>query len=478
VLADLAFSDLVLWLPTWNTSGYVAAAQLRPTTGPTVFNDDLVGSFLPRGRRPVVDEALAQRRVITVAGADPASPVRGIPVPSAGRVIAVIAQHTDPSVDPARSPLEVTYVQVAERLAGMVAEGTFPPVGDSATPEDSPRVGDGLILLDPDGVVTYASPNALSAYRRLGLAADLGGNQLAQLSRFLTTRGGPVEADPSAVLRGRTAGGTEIEAKGAVVALRTVPLRVAGLRTGALVLLRDVSDLRRRDRELVTKDATIREIHHRVKNNLQTVAALLRLQARRLDAPDAVAALAEAERRIGSIALVHETLTTSPDPAVPFDQIADRLLAMVAALMRPEGEGGTEVEGGAGQRVTLRRAGSFGELDADLATPLALVLNELAQNAVEHGLGERGGSVVVRPVRGAGELAVAVEDDGAGLPADFDGAGSAGLGLQIARTLLADLGGSVELGPREGGGTTAVVRLPLLGGPLTPCARGPGRCGA
>ena len=79
------------------------------------------------------------------------------------------------------------------------------------------------------------------------------------------------------------------------------------------MLLRDVTDLRSRDRELVTKDATIREIHHRVKNNLQTVAALLRLQARRMTVPEARAALEEAVRRVGSIALVHETLSQSLD---------------------------------------------------------------------------------------------------------------------------------------------------------------------
>ena len=377
-------------------------------------------------------------------------------MPSSGRVVAVVAQHTDPSVDRARSPLEETYVAVADRLAGMVAEGTFPSPGEVHAPEDSPRVGDGLLLLDGEGGVTYASPNALSAYRRLGLAADLVGTSLAQTSRFLSPRRGPVDEDPTAILSGRTAGSVEIEAKGAVVALRTLPLLADGQRTGTLVLLRDVSDLRRRERELVTKDATIREIHHRVKNNLQTVAALLRLQARRLDAPDAVAALAEAERRVGSIALVHEMLSTSPDPDVPFDEIADRLLGMLTEFMAPEATSGE----GPG-RIVVRRVGSFGELDAELATPLALVLNELAQNAVEHGLAGRGGTLEVRPERLEGELVVAVEDDGVGLPADFDGAASARLGLQIARTLVADLGGQVELGPREGGGTRAVVRLPL-----------------
>src|SRR5690242_20990788 len=106
--------------------------------------------------------------------------------------------------------------------------------------------------------------------------------------------------------------------------LRALPLQAPGGEAGALVLVRDVTEVRRRDRALMTKDATIREIHHRVKNNLQTVAALLRLQARRVDAPEAKLALQESVRRVASIALVHETLSMSSDEAVDFDSIVDR----------------------------------------------------------------------------------------------------------------------------------------------------------
>src|SRR5207237_6543108 len=93
------------------------------------------------------------------------------------------------------------------------------------------------------------------------------------------------------------------------VMLRCLPLVEDGTVTGALVLLRDISELRRRDRLLISMDATIREIHHRVKNNLQTISSLLRLQGRRLDSPEAKGAIEESVRRIRSIALVHETLS-------------------------------------------------------------------------------------------------------------------------------------------------------------------------
>ena len=173
---------------------------------------------------------------------------------------------------------------------------------------------------------------------------------------------------------GRAPRETEVEGNGSVVQLRSIPLVVGGLRTGALVLVRDVTELRRRERELMTKDATIREIHHRVKNNLQTVAALLRLQARRLRAPEARAALEEAVRRVGSIAIVHETLSHAPEEIVDFDDIAERVAAMAGEVSAPE------------VRVIPVVKGRFGLLPAAVATPLALVLTELLQNALQHGL--------------------------------------------------------------------------------------------
>ena len=171
--------------------------------------------------------------------------------------------------------------------------------------------------------------------------------------------------------------------------MRAIPLTEGGQRVGALLLLRDVSELRRRERELLTKDATIREIHHRVKNNLQTVAALLRLQARRLPEGEAGrAALEEAVRRVGVIALVHETLSQGFDETVEFDDIAGAR----AAGRSPRWPRSST-------RSRRRCVGSFGTLRAEDATALAMIMSELVQNAVEHGLAETGGGTVER--RGA-----------------------------------------------------------------------------
>jgi two-component sensor histidine kinase len=184
-----------------------------------------------------------------------------------------------------------------------------------------------------------------------------------------------------------------------------------------------------------------------VKNNLQTVAALLRLQARRLDEPGARAALEESVRRVSTIALVHETLSLALDESVRFDGIADRVLAMCAEVAAPESD------------VRVVRRGDFGTLPAEVATPLAMILTELVQNAVEHA----GATVIeVRVERDDRQLSLVVQDDGAGLPAGFDLAQSPRLGLQIVRTLVeSELQGTLSVRTAAAGGTAASVVVPL-----------------
>ena len=290
--------------------------------------------------------------------------------------------------------------------------------------------------------MTYASPNAQSAYRRLGFNAHLVGEDLAVLISRLADD--PLEGtDAAERIAGRRCAasrrpGKEVEARGATVLIRALPLMPAGVPIGALVLVRDVTEVRRRDRALMTKDATIREIHHRVKNNLQTVAALLRLQARRVDIPEAKAALEESVRRVASIALVHETLSMSSDEAVEFDGIVDRV-----ADRRDRGRRPRRCRCGCAARA------SFGVLPAEIATSLVMVLNELLLNAVEHGFPRQrprrrgeARAVAVRPTGGGG-LGAPVPQAAARHgrrqrpgPADgFDADEGGRLGLQIVRAL-------------------------------------------
>ncbi|WP_432521346.1 sensor histidine kinase [Kineococcus sp. SYSU DK006] len=459
LISDLSFADLVLWVPSADRQHFVAVAHCRPTTGPTVHYDDVVGALLERGRRPQVDTTFDEAR--SLRGRDPEwdddVPVREetIPVVREGVVLGVLARHTNLATSRTPSRLELNYVKCADDLTRMIADGDFPQTAAPTGPRrGAPRVGDGMLRLDAEGVVTYASPNALSAFHRAGLIGELVGANLAEISSSLAASHLPVDESLPLVVTGRAPWRTDLETEAATLSMRAIPLtrreNGAPVRVAALLLVRDVSELRRRERELMTKDATIREVHHRVKNNLQTVAALLRLQARRIVSEEGRSALQEAMRRVETIATVHETLSQGIDENVDFDQVLDRCL-MMAAEVATEGA----------ERIRTVREGRFGELRQEDATALALVLTELVTNAVEHGFGPgRGGSVVVKVEHTSDDrIEVVVSDDGVGLPADFQ-VGSSGLGTQIVRSLVqGELRGRMAFGSSPSGGTEVHLDL-------------------
>ncbi len=459
MLADLSFADLLLCVRIHSGDEFMVVAQVRPATGPTVYAEDMVGTTL---RRWTLSTAMREGRIVREG--DPewerGVPVRveAVPVRSDGQVIALLARDTNLSATRSPSALELAYLRTAGDLVQMVAEGTFPFAAGFTDSAEAPRVGDGMIRLDADGVIVYASPNAVSAYRRLGHTGNLSGEALIDVHRQLLGPAGmsaPAKgaAEIPAGLRFREAMrrgapvDDEIELPGAVVLLRAIPL-MPGRERGTLVLARDATELRRREAQLLSKDATIREIHHRVKNNLQTVAALLRLQARRMVVPEARLALRESVRRVTSIALVHETLSQSMGEEVDFDAVADQLAAMTVDVAAT------------GSRASVHREGEFGVLPGPLATPLALVLSELLQNAVEHGAAT---SIRLAVARRGNQLDMVVADNGRGLPSGFNLEKATGLGLQIVRTLVVgEMRGTLALRPAPDTGTEAAVAIPWV----------------
>jgi two-component sensor histidine kinase len=348
------------------------------------------------------------------------------------------------------SRLELNYREIAHQLYRMVAEGKFPYQNASSLFDPQPRVGDGLLRLDINGAITYASPNARSAFGRMGWNNALEGETLHEVAQQITTPQNLAHEEGLRVqLSGRAIRRVEMENAGGTIDLLVLPVSQGEDRVGALILLQNVTELRRRERELVTKDATIREIHHRVKNNLQTVSALLRLQARRIDDPAANAALNEAVRRIASIALVHETLSSGSDSSVAFDDVLDRLVTHSLDLSSRMNE------------LVITRTGFLGSLDPTIATPLSLVVTELIHNALEHGLEKGGSSLEISLERTSDSAHISIIDDGVGLPAGFDLATSSNLGLQIVRTLTEnELKGELVL-ESTGDKTTARLTFPI-----------------
>jgi two-component system, sensor histidine kinase PdtaS len=461
LLADLAFADIVLWVPSAQGS-FVAVAHARPSSSATLFYRDFVGQDVRPEWVSQVTQAFETAHIVDSASPDwfeeTPTRVRAVPVmrrlsPSGAATtthpIAVISRHTNLSEARTPSRQELTFNECANDLFAMIEVGDFPDLGAPAGPRrGAPRASDGLIRLDVDGIVTFASPNGLSAFNRMGFGGELEGESLAEVTTGLLAGKLTVDESLPLVVTGRAPWRTDIEAKGVTVSLRSIPIRDRGDRVGAIVLSRDVTELRHQEQELLTKDATIREIHHRVKNNLQTVASLLRIQARRSHSDDARESLTQAMRRVAAIAVVHDTLSEGLSQNVDFDAVFERVLLLIA-----------EISSTHNAKVHPKFSGSFGELPSAYATPLSLALTELVTNAIEHGLNGREGNVEITAERTDETLSVRVRDTGAGMP---EGKVGSGLGTQIVRTLIqGELGGTIDWHTMVGSGTEVTIEIPL-----------------
>jgi two-component sensor histidine kinase len=475
VLADLSFADLVLLIPLVGVDdlrSFTVAAQIRPNTSQTLFQEDLVGSVL-EGKSASLPaaawrDAHITRGEVSLEGLDEPVRMSCVPVRSGNQVLAVLGKLTPLHTARRRSgELERVYVQVADRLSNMIAEGVFPYPGEEiGLGAEAPRVGDGLVLLNPAGEVENVSPNVINALHRMGISTNAVGKRLSDI--------GMKETAVERALSLRFPVVEEVECRPDVtVLIQCTPLLASGELTGGIVLMRDVTDLRRLGRLLLSKDAAIREVHHRVKNNLQTISALLRLQARRLAGREGRLALEEAERRIRSIAIVHEVLSRDPGDQVAFDQIVRYLVRMA--------EDSVISSGG----VEVLVSGDAGEVAGDIATPLALALAELLQNAVEHafehpsGTNERpsgtnisrrgaAGHIWVTLANDGRTIKIEIRDDGCGIPDDLDIATTSSLGLSIVRDLItSQLNGAIAMYPVvDHHGTVIRVEVPT-GSPRT-----------
>lgn len=462
LLSDLCFADLLLFTPVKgsNDSRFIVVGQARPTTSQTFHLDVLVGRTIDEFERPMVARAWRRNEIVetddVVLGRGERARVQCIPVQGHERPMAILSRESPLTVGRRPGQLERVYVETFQRLAKMIFRGQYPFEEDVST-DYAPRIGDGAFVLDADRRITFASPNAMNAMHRMGFLNNVVGSRFEEIGISGTMVRKAYE--------NRHSTNDELEPRlNFAIVLHCVPLLDGDVVEGALIVMRDVTDIRRLDRLLSSKDATIREIHHRVKNNLQTISSLLDLQARRLETGAARTALKDAHRRVRSIALVHEILSRDAQEQVAFNEIVESLvLAAEQTVLAGEA------------KLVFEVVGDAGEMDATIATPLAVVLAELLANAVEHAfpLSEEGGranqadqpEVVVQLANNGRALQMTVSDNGAGLPEGFSITTTNSLGLSITRSLVeSQLEGRIDMRAAKAGGTVVELTIPLRTG--------------
>jgi two-component system, sensor histidine kinase PdtaS len=463
MLADLLRCDVTLLRP--NGEGAVVTAEARPLTVPSLYADSRVGRTISRRDEPAVMRAFLSGRParklsrVLVHGAPTVQDA--FPVHRGDETVAVVAFEVGVIEHERQRRKSPVFLRAVSRFRDATLRGQAVGVGEL------PRLGehDGPIVVDSSGTSPSTSSIAENLYRKLGYTQSLLGRNVAHL-----------QTDESIFFEALETGSCLSKAgqEGPFTWMRwALPLpgepqgllRRMGLRSGrleaVLVNIRDVTEERRKEQELRIKSAMIQEIHHRVKNNLQTIASLLRLQARRTGSPEVGDMLRETINRILSIAVVHEFLSHDESSIIDVREVCQRIQAEVSqGILDPE------------KQIRFLVEGPELPLPAQQATSCALIVNELLQNAVRHAFtGRANGRVTVHLADEGDDLKIDIVDDGRGVEAGFDYRREGSLGLQIVRTLVRDdLRGHFQIVNMADGGARATVRFPKAAQPVQPLA--------
>ncbi|CVK21308.1 sensor histidine kinase [Sporomusa sphaeroides] len=439
--ADLAHAQVTLYAPGHSENFLAIVAQAKPSTSYIDFKTNILGSTVQAGEEPLVWRTLVSGANIAgqrewALGMDALEmqvyPIRDFD----GGLIAAASFETN--AQEAGADGHSMLVETAYMLLTMAAIGG--PLDRRLYRPLSTR--DGIVVIDERGCITFANSAADAIYKVLGINRIIG--------RRVSDRQVNMKLVQQALATGQPLE-KETEAGHMILVQRAIPIFVGGQVVRTVFIIADVTDIRKKEKELLVKSAVIQEIHHRVKNNLQTIASLLRLQARRTKTPEVKAALRESVNRILSISVVHEFLSQQDREYIDVAEVTKNILDLVIQnMLEPNFNIETVLNG---QTVIL---------PSEQASSLALVINELIQNSIEHGfVGRKEGLIGVDITTTPESYQIDIYDDGIGLPKDFTLQNTNSLGLQIVRTLIEnDLGGKFRLFSRAG--THAFITIPRL----------------
>ena len=462
LVADISRSDVLLYVRDQDQSALVAALA-RPHSIMPVYSEDLLGYRIDPAQQAATFRAMrwgyrrrGTRRLIS--GGAPViqevHPVRG----SDGSVIGALSIEANLIAYVRQKSRSKVFQRAVRILQRMLLQDELKGA------EALARFGqnDGILVVDSERVTRYASGIATDHYRRLGYLDSLVGRHLSTLDTGDYTIFRQVFDDlrcheAECIERPHLSAASE-----RIWVRKGVPLIGRSLHrpwwpptqwlkrrpVGVLFTIHDATEERRKERERKIQSAMIQEIHHRVKNNLQTVAAVLRMQIRRSGNQEVRGILRDSVSRVLSMAVVHEYLSREEGQAINVREVTQRIVQQTKqGALDPEKQ----------IRIALEEGNNL-YLPARQATACALVINELLQNALEHAFeSQRVGTISVELADEGDGVRIVIADDGEGLPSDFSLEDTSSLGLQIVRTLAQDdLRGTFEM-KSDGEGTQAVV---------------------
>ena len=468
ITADVSRADILLCTQVDPQTATVIFHAI-PNSISSLYRKDAVGRKMTLDEQPLLFQALRsgaggrrQREVLSNGAPviQDVFPIHG----REGRVIGAMLVETNMIAHERQRRRNRHFRQAVVWLQEMCARGEL----ESARNLGAFSLYDGIYLVDRQRTIIYMSGIAANLFRSAGIATEVHEQPLSSLETHDTKLVEEVFASHHCIERRYESDDGRIWVRIAIPlhmppvrwrsAWRSLPWEWAGGAgedsdlNGVMVLLHNATEAVQKQRELNVKSAIIQEVHHRVKNNLQNIAAILRIQARRVQSDEARVHLTEAVNRVLSMAVIHEFLSTDEHRPINVKDVCQRIASQVA-----------QVSGSPDQEVSVQVTGSNIRLPASQATPVALVVNELLLNAVEHGLeGRASGRIQIQLDDLGDAVRIVVEDNGNGLPPAFNPtAQTSSLGLHIVHTLVTDdLKGALTMQQAEPQGTQAVVTFP------------------
>ncbi len=434
--ADIARAALTIYLQDENKKFFLIYRQVKATTQLGNRQPDLTGHKVRRIEEPLVNRCLQQNAVVQglrewelgAFNSFKVFPLRD----SRGTAFAALALDT-------AAPDEIIMDQAVELLRSLNRSVE----GDANYARLSPDAG--LLVVDRNKIIIAANNEARHIFQIMDVV-ELIGRRTNDLAINWPLVGMVMDAG--------IAESKEFTMHGRLLSMRVLPVVPSPDAGSAIVILRDITELRQKDMELQIKSVVIKEIHHRVKNNLQTIASLLRLQERRAVSSEAKRVLRDCRYRVNSIAVVHEYLSQEDSGLIDIARVARGIYqAIISGMLRPEFQ------------LDAHFQADAASLPSEQATSIALILNELLQNAIEHAFADREHGRLDVAFNDLGDsYRLWVSDDGVGLPAGFAMAESGSLGLKIIKTMAeADLHGSFALQGNAAGGVSAMIIIPKGG---------------
>ena len=297
---------------------------------------------------------------------------------------------------------------------------------------------DGLIIFDDTYKILYANDAAMKLVDVLGFDRRLVGSSILSSTLKMSAI--------QQVLSDRSILTNEEIYQDMVIRQHMIPIAMGRNETRCFLVLHDCTRESKQQQELLVKNSIIKEIHHRVKNNLQTVAGLLRMEARRSSLPEVKQALQEGINRIESMALVHDIVSHYDEDYIGIRSIYDELCRLLRMSMVRQD-----------QEVTFTYSGEDILISSHMASYVSLIINELISNSLEHGLDGRNGQIHLTATDINGSIELAFSDNGKGLPSNFSFTSNKRLGLTIINNLVAhELKGSLSI---ENTGTGVLVTI-------------------